>query len=77
MSEQTLGEYALNADGRTFNGPRAIQWMLGALAKTSITEAEARKMILDAQQKAQQQRAIQDRINVENRAEKNTSKAEF
>lgn len=49
---KTLGEAALNSDGKTYNGARAISWLSAALNKgKGLSEEEVRKLWDEAKAK--------------------------
>lgn len=50
--EKTLGEYARNTDGKTYNGARIAEWLFAATTGKQLLPGEAEQMISDAQKKA-------------------------
>lgn len=50
---KTLGEAALNPDGKTYNGARALSWLSAALSKDGkgMSEEEVRKLWAEARAK--------------------------
>jgi hypothetical protein len=59
LTDKTLGEAALNQDGRTYHGPTVIQWLFEAVTGTPMSEDEAYDLIDEAQQKARANRAAE------------------
>jgi len=56
--EQTLNEAALNPDGKTYNGIKAMQWMFTALSGKEMTEEEAVEMFRVAKEKAKERKQV-------------------
>lgn len=62
ITDQTLDEYALNPDGKTYNGVKVVQWLLEVTTGKSVPEAEARELVRKAQEKATFDHSIAARI---------------
>ncbi|MEI9428667.1 hypothetical protein [Mesorhizobium sp. Cs1299R1N3] len=56
LTDKTLGEAALNPDGKTYHGPTAVRWMMEALTGKPFSAAEADKLIAEAQERAKAKR---------------------
>jgi hypothetical protein len=41
---KTLGEAALNPDGKTYNGARALSWLSAAVGGNGLPEEEVRRI---------------------------------
>lgn len=46
--DKTLGEAALNPDGKTYNGVRAVQWMFEAVTGKTLTDKEVEEVWAEA-----------------------------
>lgn len=57
LTDKTLGEAALNPDGKTYNGITAMRWMYEALSGKPLSEEEALKIAEEAKAKAAERRA--------------------
>lgn len=53
---KTLGEFALNPDGKTYDGRKVVQWLFEATTGTPMSDEQARKLVEDAYQKAAERR---------------------
>ena len=56
---KTLGEAALNPDGKTYNGAKAISWLSAILSKDGkgMSEQEVRKIWDDVKKRKEGKRA--------------------
>lgn len=57
ISDKTLGEYALNPDGKTYSGAKAVQWLFEAMTGRGMSDEDAHALIKEAREKAARDRA--------------------
>lgn len=54
--KKTLGDYALNPDGKTYNAAGAAQFLFKAATGFEMPRDEAEKLVAEAQEKARKRR---------------------
>jgi|GEM_PF-6815597 len=53
---KTLGEFAQNPDGRTYDGRKVAQWLFEAMTGKPMSDEEASRLVAEAQEKARRRR---------------------
>lgn len=49
---KTLGEFARNVDGETYDGRKVAQWLFHALTGKDMSDSEAEALVADAKRRA-------------------------
>ena len=57
--KETLGDYALNPDGKTYNAAGLAQFLFKATTGKEMSADDAAKLVADAQAKAAARKAAQ------------------
>lgn len=58
IGNKTLGQFALNPDGKTYDGRKVVQWLFEAATGKPMAKDEASKLVEEAQRKAAERRAL-------------------
>lgn len=53
---KALGEFAKNPDGQTYDGRKVAQWLFQAVTGKPMSDAEAERLVSEAQEKARARR---------------------
>ena len=54
---KTLQEFAVNPDGKTYDGRKVAQWLFEAMTGKPMSDAEAAELVEKAKQMAAQRKA--------------------
>lgn len=57
IGNKTLGEFALNQDGKTYDGRKVVQWLFEVTTGKPMSNEDAQKLVEEAQRKAAERRA--------------------
>ncbi|PTQ12970.1 hypothetical protein CLG96_02165 [Sphingomonas oleivorans] len=53
---KTLGEFAQNPDGKTYDGRKVAQWLFEAVTGKPMSDEEAQRLVDEAQARAKARR---------------------
>lgn len=56
IGNKSLGEFAQNADGKTYDGRKVAQWLYEAVTGKPMSDADAADLVREAQERAARRR---------------------